>query len=198
MMYSIRLMPFLAVLSAGLTLSACAAPIVLAPTGPYAVGKGPSVTLDRPWNDVSAIWLNRPAKMRLLSQDGPLLNRLYLSEGLVDGDVIVRSSRREATTPVYADSMSITEQVEFVADSVTALDYERVQTERIRPVDISGERGVRFDITARTKPGLDMKGVGQVLKRDGKLYVAIYLAPTEHYFQNSLGSAESAMSSIRF
>lgn len=185
----------LATAALGASLAACA-PIILAPAGAYAVGKGPSVTLDRPWNDVSAIWVNRPKKVRLLSLDGPILNRLYLSEGLVAGDYLVKPAGREATTPVYADNMSVTEQVEFVADSVTALDYERVATGRVRPVEVAGTRAVRFDITATTKQGLEVKGVGQVLKIDGKLYVAIYLAPAEHYFEASLASAERAMATV--
>jgi hypothetical protein len=107
--------------------------------------------LDRPWNDISAIWVNRPAKMRPLSLDGPLLNRLYLSEGLVDGDHIVKPARRESTTPIYADAMSVTEQVDFVADSVTALEFERVTTEPVRAVDVAGVRAVHFDILGKTK-----------------------------------------------
>ena len=178
-------------------LGACS-PISLAPAGAYRVGGSPTVTLDRPWNDVSGLWIGKPKKMRVLSLDGMLLNRLYLSEGLVDGDFMVRPARREATTPVYADDMSISEQVEFVADSVTALDYERVETAGVRPVEIGGQRAVRFELTARTKEGLDIRGLGQVLKHEGKLYVAIYLAPAEHYFQASLSSAEAAMTSVAF
>lgn len=191
-----RIVPIAAV-GAILVLTACS-PISLAPAGPYRVGGVPTITLDRPWNDVSGLWIAKPKKMRLLSLDGLLLNRLYLSEGLVDGDYMVRPARREATTPVYAGDMSITEQVEFVADSVTALDYERVETSAVRPVDISGQRAVRFELTGRTKEGLDIRGLGQVLRRDDKLYVAIYLAPAEHYYQASLASAEAAMTSIAF
>ncbi|WP_425990599.1 hypothetical protein [Brevundimonas sp. TWP2-3-2] len=188
----------IAALAATIVALAACSPISLAPAGPYAVGRSPSVTLDRPWNDVSALWLGKPKKMRLLSLDGLLLNRLYLSEGLVEGDFIVRPARREATTPVYAADMSITEQVEFVANSVTALDYERVETSAVRPLEIEGQRAVRFELAARTKEGLNIRGLGQVLKREDKLYVAIYLAPEEHYYQASLVSAEAAMSSMTF
>ena len=96
------------------SLSACAS-ITLAPAGAFEVGGGASVQLDRAWNDVSGVWTDRPKKVRLLSLDGPLLNRLYLTEGLVEGDVMVRSPRRESRTPIYAASMSINEQVELLA-----------------------------------------------------------------------------------
>lgn len=186
----------LAVLGAALALSACET-VTLAPAGAYAVGKGSNVTLTRAWSDFTPV--SGLKKVRMLSIDGPLLNRLYLSEGLVTGDYVVQpANRREATTPLYDASMSVTEQVEFVANSVTALSYERVATSGVRSVEINGRRGVRFDIDAATEAGLIIKGVGQAVKADERLYVAIYLAPGEHYFAESLASAEATMDSVTF
>jgi hypothetical protein len=186
----------LAVLGAALALSACET-VTLAPAGAYAVGKESGVTLSRSWSDFTPI--SGLKKVRMLSIDGPLLNRLYLSEGLVTGDYIVQpANRREATTPVYDASMSVTEQVEFVANSVTALAYERVATSGVRPVQVNGQRGVRFDIEAATKEGLVIKGLGQAVKANDRLYVAIYLAPGEHYFAESRGAAEATMDSVTF
>ncbi|MBX9576094.1 MAG: hypothetical protein K2X07_10695 [Caulobacteraceae bacterium] len=179
------------------SLSACAS-ITLAPVGAFEVGGGASVQLDRAWNDVSGVWTDRPKKVRLLSLDGPLLNRLYLTEGLIDGDVMVRSPRRESRTPVYASSMSVNEQVEFVAQSLALLGYERVETSGLRPVEVSGVRGARFDVVAQTSGGLQVKGIGQVVRAGEKLYVALYVAPAEHYFDASKGSAEQAMTTLTF
>lgn len=190
-----RVTPFLA-LALAFALSACAA-ITLAPAGAYKVGSA-TVALDRNWSDLSPVMVGQPKHVRLLSIDGPLLNRLYLTDGLKPGDFIVRPARREATTPVYEADMSITEQVEFVADSVTALDYQRVETSSLRPVDVAGERGVRFDIEAQTSEGLDIRGLGQAVRHGDRLYVAIYLAPSEHYFAASLASAEAAMGSLTY
>ena len=186
----------LAVLGAALALSACET-VTLAPAGAYAVGKGSGVTLSRAWSDFTPI--SGLKKVRMLSIDGPLLNRLYLSEGLVTGDYVVQpTNRREATTPIYDASMSVTEQVEFVANSVTAMSYERVATSGVRPVQVNGQRGVRFDIEAATTEGLVIKGLGQAVKADDKLYVAIYLAPGEHYFAESRAAAEATMDSVTF
>lgn len=186
-----------AIVVAGAVLAGCTS-VSMAPAGPYNVGGGTSVALDRPWNDASAIWVNRPKKVRMLTLDGPALNRLYLTEGLVEGDVLARSPRRESHTPVYAAAMTVTEQVEFVSQSLSALGYERVVTTRIRPAEVGGERAARFDIAASNAGGLQISGIGQVLQRDGKLYVAVYMAPTEHYFEASRASAENAMQSLAF
>jgi hypothetical protein len=186
-----------AVVLAGSLLSGCVA-VSLAPAGPYAIGSEANVQLDRAWNDASAIWTNRPKKVRMLTLDGPALNRLYLTEGLVEGDVMARSPRRESHTPVYSASMTVSEQVEFVAQSLTALGYERVETAGLRPENVNGVRAARFDIKASTTEGLQISGVGQVLRHNDKLYVAAYMAPTEHYFEASRASAENAMGTMTF
>lgn len=187
-----------AIAAVAMTLSACGPTIVLAPAGSYSVGKGGSTTtLNRDWSDATGIAGLK--KVRLLTIDGPLLNRLYLTEGLVDGDPIAPpAQRREATTPTYNSAMSVSEQVEFVADSITALGLERVATSAVRPVTVGGQRGVRFDVEAVNGDGLNYKGRGQAVKANDKLYVAIYLAAEEHYFEASLASAEAAMDAVVF
>lgn len=186
-----------AVSAALLATAACGPTIVLAPTGAYAVGKDSRTTLNRDWSDATAI--SGLTKVRMLTIDGPLLNRLYLSEGLVPGDYLAPPVRKaEATTPTYAAAMSVTEQVEFVANSVEAFGYQRVATSNVRPVTINDQRGVRFDIDTVSPDGLNYKGRGQVVKANDKLYVAIYIAAEEHYFQTSLASAEAAMDAVTF
>lgn len=186
--------------TAALSLTACGPTTVLAPAGSYAIGKGGSqTTLTRDWSDMSWALLG-VKKARLLTIDGPELNQLILSEGLVQGDFLVApQQRREASTPTYATTMTVTEQIEFISDSLVPMGFDRVQTSNVRPVTINGQRGVRFDFTAVTKTGLIYAGRGQSVKApDERLYVAIYVAPQEHYFQASLASAEAAMDAVTF
>lgn len=186
-----------AMAAAVLSVAACAPGITLAPTGSYAVGKESRTSLTRNWSDMTAI--SNLKKVHLLTIDGPMLNRLYLTEGLVQGDFIApRVNKAEATTPTYDTAMSVTEQVEFVSNSVEAFGYQRVTTSNVRPVTINGQRGVRFDIDTVNVDGLNYKGRGQAVKANDKLYVAIYLAAEEHYFQASLASAEAAMDAVAF
>lgn len=183
--------------AAALSVSACGPTVVLAPAGAYAVGKDSRAVLDRNWNDATGVMALK--KVRMLTLDGPLLNRLYLSEGLVQGDWLTPpAQRKEATTPTYSTAMTVTEQVEFIADSVGAMGFDRVATANVRPVTVNGVRGVRFDFDAVNVDGLNYKGRGQAVKANDKLYVAIYLAPEEHYFQASLASAEAVMDSVAF
>lgn len=183
-------------LAAALALAACAS-ITPVPPGPYRVGSGQEVTVGRTWSDVSALWSARPKKVRLLSVDGPLLNRLYVSDGLAPGDSLVRAQAKELPTPVVRADMSASERIEFVADSVAALEYQRVETANPRPARFGQAPAVRFDLSARTSEGLDIQGAALVAEHGGKLYVILYLAPAEHYFAAGASEVEAIMASAR-
>ncbi|WP_297802476.1 hypothetical protein [uncultured Brevundimonas sp.] len=166
-------------------------------SGPYKAGGG-TYTLDRSWNDITPV-TGHLKEVRLLTLDGPGLNSLYLSSGLKEGQHLARpNSRREKTTPAWRADMGILEQVEFVKESVEAYGYNDVTTSSPRPVNASGHRGVRFDLAAVTTAGLRIKGYGQLVTKDGQAYVAIYLAPEEHFYADSQANALSAMDSLTF
>lgn len=175
-------------------ISACAA-ITSAPMGAFKIGEGYQVTLGREWADISNIMYMRPKNVRLLSLDGPYLNRLYLTDGLAPGEFLLKPVAKEKPTPTYQKGLSPTELVELVANSVSALDYQRVETTGLRPVKMAGADGLKFEISAKTREGLDMAGLAEVAEARGKLYVILYLAPQEHYYKATLPEVESIMSS---
>ena len=185
-----------AALASALLLAGCVT-VESAPSGDYAVGGAYRVTLGRQWSDISNIMVGRPANVHLLSIDGPLLNRLYLTEGLAPGDFLVKPAAKERPTPTYRASMTAHERVEFITDSVAALDYQRVETSNLRPAVFNGTNGLRFDITAKTKDGLDMDGSAEVVEIAGKLYVTLYLAPHEHFYAATLSEVETVFASAK-
>ena len=178
-----------------LALSACTA-VSSAPAGPYKLG-ATQVTLGRQWSDVSAITPNRVKQLRVLSIDGPLLNTLFLTAGLAPGDAMVRAPSKEKPTPKVRTGMTSAERMEFVTDSVAAMNYQRVESARPRAARYGGQPAVRFDLSARTPAGLDVLGTALVAELEGKLYVILYLAPAEHYFQATLPEVEQVMGSAR-
>ncbi len=180
---------------AALFLLAACTTVTSAPAGSFKVGEGYQVTLDHEWSDISQIMNGRPKNVRLLSLDGPMLNRLYLTDGLATGDFLVKPTAKEKPTPTYQKGMAPTELVEFVADSVSALDYQRVETTGLRPTKLAGADGLRFDIKAKTREGLEISGAAAVAEAGGRLYVILYLAPQEHYFQATLPDVERVMTS---
>ena len=164
-----------------------------APAGAYQVGSAYHVTLGRHWSDVSSMFGVRQSGVHVLSVDGPLLNRLYLSEGLAPGAALVSSQVKEKPTPTFKANLTASELMEFVSDSVSALGYLKVETTSPRPGKFADADGVRFDLTGRTLEGLDISGTALAAVKGGKLYVILYLAPTEHFFADGLPEVEQIM-----
>jgi hypothetical protein len=175
-------------------LSACVS-ITAVPAGPYASGAH-TVTLGRMWGDASA-FAGAPKTVRMLTIDGWQLNRLYVIDGLKSGDFFVRPASKEKPTPTFKAGMTPLEQVELVAESIAAMGYQRVETDGLRPAKIGGADGLRADISAKTPDGLDISGIAQLVEVQDRLYVLLYLAPTEHYFEATRAEVESIMASAR-
>ncbi|PTT11621.1 hypothetical protein, partial [Caulobacter sp. HMWF025] len=146
---------------------------------------------------ISAIMFARPAKVRLLSMDGPLLNRLYVTDGLAPGEFMVKPMAKERPTPTYRAGMSPAEQMEFVSDSMGALEYQRVETDNPRPAKFGTADALRFDLKAKTKEGLDISATALVAEHKERLYVVLYIAPTEHYFAAELPEVETVIGSVK-
>lgn len=178
-----------------LAVSACAA-ISNVPAGPMKVGSA-EVTLGRDWSDISTIMTGSVKKVRVLSIDGPLLNRLYVTDGLSAGESLIKAPSKDRPTPTLREGMNSSERMEFVADSVAAMGYQRVETQRPRPAKFGDASGVRFDISARTEDGLDVLGTAMAAEAGKKSYFVLYLAPAEHYFQAGLPEVEKVIASAR-
>jgi hypothetical protein len=184
-----------AVLAASLSvLSACVS-ITAAPAGAYNSGAH-TVTLGRMWGDASA-FAGAPKTVKMLTIDGWQLNRLYVIDGLKSGDYIVRPMSKETPTPTFKAGMTPIEQVELVAESVAAMGYQRVETDGLRPTKVGTADGLRADISAMTPEGLKISGITQIVEISDRLYILLYLAPTEHYFNATKAEVEGIMASAR-
>src|SRR6201999_3087989 len=98
---SIRTILKRAVLAATmLSLTACVS-VTLVPAGNYAVGAN-QVVLGQNWNDISVLFPGMPKEAKLLSLDGPLLNRLYVVSALPVGGSLVRAPSKDKPSPTTA------------------------------------------------------------------------------------------------
>jgi hypothetical protein len=173
-------------------LAGCTA-ISAVPPGPLALGASHNVTLRREWSDVSKI-LPHSKDVRILSIDGPLLNRLYIGEGLSPGEGLI-GARKDHPVPTFHADMGPGDFAEFVADSVAALGYQRVETSKLRPARFGPNSGVRLHLSAKTESGLEMAGTAEVATAGGKLYLILYIAPAEHYYEANLPDVEAILAS---
>lgn len=193
---TLRISTIVASVAIAAVLSGCTS-ISAAPAGAFKAPGPYQVTLGRSWADVSGIMVQQPKSVKLLSIDGPMLNRLYLVGGVKPGESMVKPFTKEQPTPIYKAGMSVRERIAFVGDSVSAMQLLKVETSRPRPVKFDTAEGVRFDLTAKTVDGLDVRGTAEVAEADGKLYAIIYFAPAEHYFDATLPEVEKVMASAK-
>ena len=179
-------------------LTSCAVTPQLVPAGEF--GQGQIVRLDRAWSDYSPLQgvYFAKTKVKFLTIDGALLNRLYISEGLSEKDPLFRKTNFEDKynpAPRPSKEMSLLEQMEFVSKSLNELEYIKVSTNSPKSVTIAGERGVRFGLEMQTSDGLIMRGLAQAFRKNSLNYYIIYIAPNIHYYEANLASVNAAMDS---
>lgn len=189
----------LACLALSVSLLAGCSSVTLAPKGTLAAGSA-QLTLSRDWSDISKLYGHRAPKVKILTLDGPGLNRLLVSEGLTEKDPLLvnpsRGDNKNAPAPRGKANMSFQEHIEFVSNSLSVIDLQQIATASPRPADIQGIRAVRFDITAKSPEGLDLKGVAQAVSKNGLNYYVVYIAPAEHYYDAALSDVQATMDSV--
>lgn len=170
----------LAVVAGGALAAGCAT-IPLVRAGSYqAKGTAFSVTLARPWSDMTAMSMQARG-VRVLSLHGLQLNQLYLA-GITPGNSLVRVADRDTPRPTYRTDMSELELVEFVIDSLATLEYQDPESTNLRPQNLAGAAGVRFEINTRLATGLNISGTALVARAGENLHLLMFLAPSEYYY----------------
>lgn len=169
----------------GLCLAACAS--YGAASGPFKVGDGYTVTLNQTWTSIPVRFAGA-RHLRLLTVDGAGLNSLYLTDGIPPGQALfarVSTNERRTTdkqVPMARADMDEFELVEFVQDSMVAIDLQESETSDLEPIEFAGEPGVRFRFSGLSPAGLRYSGFAQAMQRGNKVYTMVFFAPEEHYF----------------
>lgn len=182
-------------LSAAMFAAGCAS-VTLAPAGPYKAGASYSVTLGRAWSDITAASPNLQDGVRVLSIDGPLLNRLFLAVDIAPGQGVIKPPRRETRAPVYRADMTSREISEMLLETLSGMNYQKVEEVELNPGKFLDGAGVRVTFKAQTKEGLEMSALAVAAPRNGKLQAILFVAPSEYYFQRDLPEVERIISSV--
>jgi hypothetical protein len=172
-----------------LALAACASMRDPAP-GVLRIGSGFDVTLTRVWSDFTP---PDARAMRLISIDGPTLNRLYLAGGLRPGEGL--AARKSQDRQAFHAGMSDEDLIAFVRDSVDALGFARPETASVRAAKFGAADGLRIDMETRTGDGLEFSATALIAEHAGRLNVILYLAAKEHYYAATLPDVEAIMAS---
>lgn len=171
-----------------------------------------SVPLSRDWSEVTNFNMGITnlgktnayvaPKVKLLTLDGPDLNRLYVSEGLKPGEpLMIGFSAFDLKKPVQKEVIpprSLAEQQEFIVRSLSLSGYQKVEADPPEPLALTGSpRGLRFTLTAKDNNGLNIKGLAQVIIKNDLCYYMVYLAPEVHYYKASLADALVSMDGVK-
>ena len=83
-------------------------------------------------------------------------------------------------------------------EAYTTEDASDFALERLAPATFVGAAGFRFEFAlTRRMDSLPLRGLGYGAVVDGRLYLAIYSAPRQHYFEAHVAAAEAAVRSAR-
>lgn len=142
------------------------------------------------------------SRVELWTRDGNLLNQLQFVGAVEPGQHVFRSrreSKRRPDGPYFRSNMNGLELQALVLDALAELGAVRPVARALRPVRFGdgGGESVRFDIDTANQDGLVYRGIAQASVRRGKLYVMLFLAPAEHYFERDRTVVERMLDSAR-
>jgi hypothetical protein len=175
-------------------LSACAPMMTAVPPGAFNSGAGLAVNVQRAWTHIPPN-LNWTTNGSILTRQGLSLQRVDILT-LDSGDSILRVARN-ADAPEFRAGMSESELVELVTSSLLRMGYTDIIAENVRPHQLAGANGVRFNIAGKYSSGLNLRGDAALAESNGKLNVIIFTAPATHYYQASAAEIDQLINSAR-
>ncbi|MEO6066280.1 MAG: hypothetical protein ABIP49_10935 [Lysobacterales bacterium] len=144
------------------------------------------------------------SRVELWTRDGTLLNQLQFVGAVEPGQHVFRSRRetkRRPDGPYFRSGMNGLELQALVLDGLAELGAVRPTARALRPKAFGDSNGsgesVRFDVATANQDGLTYSGIAQASVHQGKLYVMLFLAPSEHYFERDRALVEQILDSAR-
>ncbi len=156
-----------------------------------------TVTPSGDWNR----WSFRPSiHGEIWTRDGVSLNELSFFAQIPNGQPIYREQyNAEQLLPKFKSDMLLTDVVElFEASNRIVLQTSIFQIDRVEPAKLGVTDAVRFNYSyALQGDELARSGEATAAIIDGKLYVANFVAPSIHYFENNVTSVREMVASIK-
>ena len=176
-------------------LSGCTVYTLVEP-GPVEVDGTYTVSTTQKWSKASIAQTGT-----LLTQDGPILQRIILTDEISDGEALFKSDfyfigQLSAPAPEYRKEMTAIELRDFLKDSVSALPYTSVEELSFKPDTFGPWPAVRGEYAMTLENGLQFRALIVGTQQDDKFHAIIYTAPRLHYFDKSLDEVERMIRSI--
>ncbi|MEJ7747427.1 MAG: hypothetical protein WKF61_11930 [Luteimonas sp.] len=163
--------------------------------GPNPAGSGLTIDSEMEWTRIST------QRFQLWTIDGELLNRLYLVPSVREREYIflgARQTRRRPDGPFFQPGMRADELRDLIIDGLAASGAINIQASNLRPVDFGGREGLRFEMSLANEEGLKYQGMAAAFEHDRQLALAIFLAPSEHYYPRDAEKVSRMLDTLRW
>lgn len=149
-------------------------------SGDTTVGDRLQVTLDGPWNHISAPNLG-PAQV--WTMEGLPVDQLLIYSGIKDGEVIhAQPSGSQRKSFSFRANMQPDEIVSMFEGMLTR-DGSTFKLAKLEPYAFGGGKGLRFEYAVvRKSDSVQLSGVGFASVNNGELFAMMYSAPRLGFF----------------
>ena len=86
---------------------------------------------------------------------------------------------------------------DLIVDGLLAAGLVGIQTRDLRPDDFNGREGLRFEMSMSNQQGLAYQGMAAAFEHDGRLALALFLAPSEYYYPRDAARVARMLDSLR-
>lgn len=140
----------------------------------------------------------REGHIDIWTVDGDALQAIRFLDGVRDGHGLLETPRGgDSEMPPFRKDMTATEIQELVIDTLAKLGGGNVESSNLDPIEFGSEPGFRFDLSFLTTDGLEMDGIVAGAVMDEKLYLILYTAVRQYYFQKYRDPVERLIGSIQ-
>jgi hypothetical protein len=173
-------------------LTAACATVEKLETGERAVGERMLLTLEGPWNRVSA---QGPAQ--IWTMEGLPVDQLLVYAGLKNEELVHARGGGSSKDFAFRSTMQPDEIVALFEGMLTR-DGSQFSLARLEPVTFGGEKGFRFEYAiVRRVDNAQLSGVGYGVVSKGELFALLYQAPRLAFFPRHRPRVEQIARSAR-
>jgi hypothetical protein len=162
--------------------------------GPNPAGGRLMIDSEMEWTRLSA------SRYQLWTMDGELLNRLYLIPRVREREFIFlgqRQTRRRPDGAFYHRGLRADELRDLILDGLRASGTANVEATNLRPARFGNRDGLRFEFSLANPEGLRYQGMAAAFEHEKGLALAIFLAPSEHYYPRDAEKVSKMLETLR-
>lgn len=146
------------------------------------------------WNAAPAIFTFK--NIPTWTVDGPILNSIMFIAKIEDGQTLVKVQKDE-NYPSFDASMLPNEIMSLTQSTIAKMYGTTIDDDgELAPVELIDGIAFQFSFTFADQDGLTRKVLATAAVRDNKLYLMIYQAAKDYYFDKDAGNVEKMMKSM--